>query len=394
MFDLSSTYVEGEKCGLAAFGFDRDKKRGKKQINFGLLTDAAGRPVALSVFPGNTGDPSTLLPQVVKLRERFGLSAFTLVGDRGMITGKQIERFQALGGIDWITALKSQSLRKLVVDGVIQPSLFDEENLAEVTHADYPGERLIACRNPVLGRLRAHKRQELLAATSKELERIRRSVNSGRLKGKAKIGLRVGAKLAKYRMGKHFYLTIQDDAFAFEVNQESVAAEAAMDGIYVIRTSVSEEVLSAADAVRAYKDLSEVEQAFRTHKSIDLQVRPIHHHLSDRVKAHLFICMLSFYVRWHMERAWASLTFRDEEANEERDPVAPAQRSAAATDKAQTGTLTDGTPARTFKGLLEHLATITENTCIHPATGVTFPMTTSPNATQKKALDLLSSISV
>jgi transposase len=393
MFDLSSTYVEGEKCDLAKFGHNRDKKRGKKQINFGLLTDEAGRPVALSVFAGNTGDASTLLPQVVKLKERFGLSSFTLVGDRGMITGKHLAALSS-GGVDWITALKSQSLKKLVVDGVIQPSLFDEENLAEVSHADYPGERLIACRNPVLGRMRAHKRDELLAATSKELTKVQQSVRAGRLQGKAKIGLKVGEKLGKYRVGKHFQLTIQDDNFAFEVNPESVAAEAVMDGIYVIRTSVPEEELSAADAVRAYKGLSEVERAFRTHKGIDLQVRPIHHHLNDRVKAHLFICMLSFYVRWHMERAWSSLTFRDEEAKQERDPVAPAKRSSPATTKAQTNTLTDGSPARTFKGLLEHLATITLNTCQHPATGVSFPMTTSPNPTQQKALDLLKNISV
>lgn len=393
MFDLSSTYVEGEKCDLAKFGHNRDKKRGKRQINFGLLTDDAGRPVALSVFPGNTGDASTLLPQVSKLKERFGLKSFTLVGDRGMITGKHLGILKE-AGVDWVTALKSQSLRKLVVDGVIQPSLFDEENLAEVSHADYPGERLIACRNPVLGRMRAHKREELLAATSKELERVQRSVASGRLKGKAKIGLRVGEKLGKFRMAKHFQLTIEDDKFAFAVDRESVANEAAKDGIYVIRTSVKQEALTAADAVRAYKDLSKVEQGLRTHKSVDLQVRPIHLHLNDRVKAHLFICMLAYYVRWHMERAWASLTFKDEEANLERDPVAPAQRSTAATNKAQTGTLTDGTPARTFKGLLEHLATITRNTCTHPATGVSFPMTTSPNATQQKALDLLKNISV
>src|SRR5690554_4669026 len=389
MFDLSSTYVEGEKCDLVKFGHNRDKKKGKKQINFGLLTDGAGRPVALSVFPGNTGDASTLLPQVVKLKERFGLTSFTLVGDRGMITGKHLGVLRE-AGVDWVTALKSQSLKKLVVAGTIQPSLFEEENLAEVSHADFPGERLIACRNPVLGRMRAHKRDELLAATSKELTKVQQSVRAGRLRGKAKIGLKAGAKLGKYRVGKHFQLTIQDDAFAFEVERESVANEAAMDGIYVIRTSVSEEKLSAADAVRAYKDLSKVERAFRTHKGVDLQARPIHH----RVKAHLFICMLAYYVRWHMERAWASLTFRDEEAEQERDPVAPAHRSTAATKKAQTNTLTDGTPARTFKGVLEHLATITRNTCQHPATGVTFPMTTSPNAAQQKALDLLSSISV
>ncbi len=393
MFDLSSTYVEGEKCDLAKFGHNRDKKKGKKQINFGLLTDGAGRPVALSVFPGNTGDASTLLPQVVKLKERFGLTSFTLVGDRGMITGKHLGVLRE-AGVDWVTALKSQSLKKLVVAGTIQPSLFEEENLAEVSHADFPGERLIACRNPVLGRMRAHKRDELLAATSKELTKVQQSVRAGRLRGKAKIGLKAGAKLGKYRVGKHFQLTIQDDAFAFEVDRESVANEAAMDGIYVIRTSVSEEKLSAADAVRAYKDLSKVERAFRTHKGVDLQARPIHHHLSDRVKAHLFICMLAYYVRWHMERAWASLTFKDEESKQQRDPVAPAQRSAAATAKAQANSLADGTPARTFKGLLEHLATITQNTCIHPATGATFPMTTSPNPTQQKALDLLKSISL
>ncbi len=393
LFDLSSTYVEGEKCDLAAFGYDRDKKRGKKQINFGLLTDAAGRPIALSVFPGNTGDPSTLMPQVAKLKEQYGLNVFTLVGDRGMITGKHLPALRA-AGVDWVTALKSQSLRKLVVDGVIQPSLFEEENLAEVTHADYPGERLIACRNPVLGRQRAHKRQELLTATIEALTKVQQSVRAGRLKGKARIGLRVGEKLAKYRMGKHLKLDIQDDKLSFEVDQDSVAAEAAMDGIYVIRTSVLQIDLSAPDAVRAYKRLAEVEKAFRTKKSIDLQVRPIHHHLPDRVKAHLFICMLAYYVRWHMERAWASLTFRDEETNQERDPVAAAKRSTAAAKKAQTNTLADGSPARSFKGLLEHMSTITLNTCKHPGTGVSFPMTTRPNATQQKALDLLANISV
>lgn len=393
MFDLSSTYVEGEKCDLAAFGYDRDKKRGKKQINFGLLTDAAGRPIALSVFPGNTGDPSTLMPQVAKLKEQYGLNVFTLVGDRGMITGKHLPALRA-AGVDWVTALKSRSLRKLVVDGVIQPSLFEEENLAEVTHADYPGERLIACRNPVLGRQRAHKRQELLTATIEALTRVQRSVRAGRLKGKARIGLRVGEQLAKFRMGKHLKLDIQDDKLSFMVDQDSVAAEAAMDGIYVIRTSVPQIDLSAPDAVRAYKRLAEVEKAFRTKKSIDLQVRPIHHHLPDRVKAHLFICMLAYYVRWHMERAWASLTFRDEGSNQERDPVAAATRSAAAEKKAQTNTLADGSPARSFNGLLEHMSTITLNTCKHPGTGVSFPMTTRPNATQRKALDLLANISV
>jgi len=330
---------------------------------------------------------------VVKLRERFGLNAFTLVGDRGMITGKHLPALRAKG-VEWVTALKSQSLKKLVVDGTTQPSLFEEENLAEVTHADYPGESLIACRNPVLGRHRAHKRQELLAVTTNELTKVQNNVRAGRLRGKAKIGLRVGKKLARYRMGKHLKLAIEDDAFTYEVDQDSVAAEAAMDGIYVIRTRVPQVDLSAPDAVGAYKHLAEVEKVFRTQKSIDLQVRPIHHHLPDRVRAHLFICMLAYYVRWHMEREWASLTYRDEETNQERDPVAAAKRSSAATTKAQTNTLADGDPARSFKGVLEHMSTITLNTCRHPATGVSFPMTTSPNATQQKALDLLKNISV
>jgi len=395
LFDLSSSYVEGEKCDLAEFGYSRDDKRGKKQINWGLLTDEDGRPVALSVFRGNTGDPTTLMPQIEALRDRFGIESFTLVGDRGMITSKHIERFKEQGdGVEWITALKSQPLRKLVSEGVIQPSLFEETNLAELTHADYPSERLIACRNPVLGRKRAHKREELLAATSKNLQRIQRSVTSGRLTGADKIGLKVGAVLGKHHMAKHFKLTITSDAFTFEVNWGSVRQEALMDGIYVIRTSVTADDLSAADAVRAYKDLSKVERAFKTMKSIDLQVRPIHHHLSDRVTAHLFICMLSYYARWHMQQAWASLTYQDEHADHDLDPVAPATRSAAATNKAQTGTLPNGTPARTFKGLLEHLATITRNTCAHPGTGIEFPMTTSPNPTQQKALDLLNNVTL
>jgi transposase len=333
------------------------------------------------------------MPQVETLRRRFKIGQFVLVGDRGMITSKHIEHLQTLG-VDWITALKSPSLRKLIADEAIQPSLFDETNLVEVTHDDFPGERLIACCNPVLGRKRAHKRQDLLAATVKDLEKVQRSVWNGRLSGREKIGLKVGEKLGKHNMAKHVRVTISDGDLAFDIDQDSIEQEARMDGIYVVRTSVSEERMSSADAVRAYKDLAAVERAFRTMKSIDLQVRPIHHRLTDRVKAHLFLCTLAYYVRWHMERAWAAITYKDDDPSEERDPVAPTARSEAATHKAQTGTLPTGEPVHTFKTLLEHLATITRNTCTHPDSGTTFPMTTSPNATQQNALDLLKRISV
>ncbi|MEX2501549.1 MAG: IS1634 family transposase [Trueperaceae bacterium] len=393
LYDLSSSYVEGEHCDLAAFGYDRDQKRGKKQINWGLMTDEEGRPIALSVFPGNVGDPSTLRPQVETLRDRFGIQQFVLVGDRGMITSKHIEHLQHLG-VDWIAALKSQSLRKLIADEVIQPSLFDDTNLAEVTHDEFPGERRIACHNPVLGRKRAHKRQDLLAATVTDLERVQRSVWNGRLQGREKIGLKVGEKLGRHNMAKHVTVTVSDDDLAFEIDQDSIEREARMDGIYVVRTSVSSERMSSADAVRAYKDLAAVERAFRTMKSVDLQVRPIHHRRTDRVKAHLFLCTLAYYVRWHMERAWAGVTYKDDEPSNDRDPVAPASRSDETTRIVQTGTLPDGEPVHTFKTLLEHLSTITRNTCTHPDSGTTFPMTTSPNATQQKALDLLERISV
>jgi hypothetical protein len=404
LFDLSSSYFEGEQCELAERGYNRDQKRGKKQVNWGVLTDGEDRPVSLSVFPGSTGDPSTLMPQVEALRERFGLQRFTLIGDRGMITGKHIEILQGEDGIDWITALKSQSLRKLTEGRVIQPSLFEETNLVEVTSDDFPGERLIACRNPVLGRKRAHKRQELLAATEVDLERIQQRVWSGRLNGRDKIGIKVGEKLGRHNMAKHFKLTISDDDLAFEIDQAGVEREALMDGIYVIRTSVDPNRMSAEETVRAYKSLALVERAFRTMKSIDLRARPIHHHLPDRVKAHLFICMLAYYVRLHMEQAWASLTYNDEhETNDQHDendedillaldPVRPAEKTEKARRKAQTGKLDDGQPAHTFKTLLASLTTITHNTCHQRETGIAFKRVTTPNEHQQKALDLLNTI--
>jgi hypothetical protein len=414
-FDLSSTYVEGEHCGLAAFGYNRDKKRGKKQINWGLLTDEEGRPIALSLFSGSTADPATLGQQVSSLRERFGINAFTLVGDRGMITGTHIEQFQrthaecdesedaggsespqpASGRIDWITALQSGTLKKLVDQGVIQASLFDERNLFEITHTDYPGERLIACRNPVLGRKRAHKRLELLNATLRELAKIKARVDAGRLTGADKIGIAVGAKLGKYKMGKHIRHTITHSTLEFRTDPVSLEQEAAMDGIYVIRTSLRQEALDGAATVRAYKDLSRAERAFRTIKGIDISVRPIHHRVLERVTAHFFICTLAYYVRWHLERAWASLTFADEQgADPERDPVAPARRSAAAKRKAQTGQLENGDPTHSFTTLLADLATIARTTCKEAITGATFPMTTTPTTAQQHALDLLDSITV
>jgi transposase len=398
MFDLSSSYVEGEHNELAEFGYNRDGKRSKKQVNWGILTDREGRPVSMSVFPGSTGDPSTLMPQVEKLKSQYGLEKFTLVGDRGMITGKHIEFFKTQAGIEWITALKSQSLRKLVETGVIQPSLFDERNLVEVTSEDFPGERLIACYNPVLGRQRAHKRLDLLEATVVDLKRIRERVLAGRLKDREKIALKVGEKLGRHNMAKHFTITISDTDFTFDIDRESVEREALMDGIYVMRTSLAEQEVSAEEAVRAYKGLAKIERAFRTMKSIDLRARPIHHRLADRVKAHLFICMLAYYVRWHMERAWASLTFKDENQRDtelnDTDPVLPARKSETAERKASIRKLDTGQDAHTFTTLLQSLATITSNTCHQPNTSITFNRVTSPNPAQQKALDLLAKITV
>ena len=412
-FDLSSSVVEGEHCELAEFGYSRDKWRGKKQISWGLLSDEEGRPIALSLFPGSTGDPATLGQQVTTLRERFGIASFTLVGDRGMITGKHIEQFQlthderderdggggddaqrlASARIDWISALSSVTLKKLVEQGVIQASLFDETNLFEITHDDYPGERLIACRNPVLGRKRAHKRLDMLNATLAELAKVKARVDAGRLTGADKIGVAVGAKLGKRKMGKHIIVTISDSTLEFQTDPVSLEREAAMDGIYVIRTSLPEQVMESAAAVRAYKDLSRAERAFRTIKGIDLSVRPIHHRLLERFTAHFFICTLAYYVRWYLERAWASLTFADEHgADPERDPVAPAQRSAAATRKAHSGTLENGDPAHSFSTLLADLATIQQTSCRETITGATFTMTTTPTPTQQHALDLLDTI--
>lgn len=399
LYDLSSSYFEGKTCPLAALGHNRDGKNSKLQVNYGLLTDPQGRPVAVSVFEGNTGDPRTLMPEVEKLQKDFAIEEFVLVGDRGMISQKQIDEIKQRDGIDWITALRSVTIRKLVDDGSIQLGLFDQRNLFELTHPDFPEERLVACRNPELALLRARKRESLLQGTSKELEKVRAMVSRGRLKGKDAIGVRAGKVIDKYKVAKHFVLEIGDDGFDFHIDEKKVAAEAALDGLYVVRTSVAAHLLPTDDVVRSYKTLSQVERAFRSLKTIDLQVRPIRHRLEERVKAHIFLCMLAYYVVWHMIEAWRPLLFCDEDqqAKKTRDPVAPAKRSPKALDKVHSKVLDDGTPVHSLHTLLQDLSTIVRNICRRPQASIdepTFEVITIPSANQQRAYDLLKSIRV
>ena len=485
LYDLTSSYFEGVSCPIARLGYDRDGKKGKLQINYGLLTNERGIPVSVSVFEGNTGDPKTLLPQVEKVQERFGIEQFVMVGDRGMITQTQIDELREMDGVDWITALRPEPIRKLINDGVLQMGLFDERNLFEVTHPDFPNERLVACRNPELAERRRHKRRALLEATCKELEKvcrmverrrlqgkediraavkkllnkykvgryyrldirddgfdfeldettmdadasrltngnselankrlqrwkrhmgtiakqfegIRQRIGRGQLHGKDKIGVRVGRVLNKYKVGKHFKLDIRDDSFSFEIDDTKVTAEAALDGIYVIRTSLAEQRMKTDDTVRSYKLLTQVERAFRSFKSMDLKVRPIRHRRENRVRAHVFLCMLAYYVLWHMMEAWRPLLFSDEDqqAKARRDPVAPAKRSEAALRKIQTKKLDDGSRASSFRTLLRLLSNIVRNKCRRPEAGPdepTFDVTTTPDSKQQRAYDLLKGITV
>jgi len=397
LYDLSSSYVEGESCPLAALGYNRDGKKGKLQVNYGLLTDERGCPVSVSVFTGNTADAATLVPQAQKAREEFGIDRLVLVGDRGMISSKQIEQLKEMGEVEWITALRSGQIRKLLEGGTIDMSLFDKRDLYEVTHADFPGERLVVCRNPLMAERREHTRESLIEATVEELEKVRGMVARGRLKGKEKIGLRVGRVVNKYKMAKHIHLDIEEGSFDYCVVVESVKAEAAMDGLYVIRTSLAEERMGAEDAVRRHKDLSKVERAFRSLKSIDLKIRPIYHHLKRRVRAHIFLCMLAYYVEWHMKEAWRELLFSDEEHKKDRDPVAPAQRSAKALKKVRSKRLEDGTAAHSFRTLLVSLSTIVRNSCRRQGAGpeeASFTMMTRANVKQKRALALINTIAV
>lgn len=399
LYDLSSSYFEGTTCPLAKLGYSRDGKKGKLQVNYGLLTDARGCPVAVSVYEGNTADPETLRPEIDRLRNDFGVQRLVMIGDRGMISHKAIEQLRQEEGIGWITALKSVSIRALLKQGHLQLDLFDERNLFELTHhPDYPAERLIACRNPQLASLRAHKREDLLAATERSLKKVQSAVAAGRLTGQDAIGVRVGKVVNQYKVAKHFELQIKERAFAFHRKADSIAEEAALDGLYIIRTSVPAEQMDSAECVRRYKSLAQVERAFRSLKTVDLKVRPIHHRLADRVRAHIFLCMLAYYAEWHMREAWRGLMFADEDqlAKMARDPVAPAKRSAAAERKALTHTLEDGTPAHSFSTLLAELGTIVRNSCRLPQTehASIFQITTTANAIQQRAFELIRQLAV
>jgi len=485
LYDLTSSYFEGQTCPLAGLGHNRDGKKGKLQVNYGLLTDREGIPVAVSVFEGNTGDPKTLMPQVEKMRDVFGIEQFVMVGDRGMLTQKQVDALHDIDGVDWIGALRPEAIKKLATNGAIQMGLFDERNLFELKHPDFPGERLIACRNAELAHRRTIKRESLLKATVKQLDIVRGMVRRGRLNGKKEIdarvrqilkkyrignhfqldvredgfnyrvnqdeliaevtakskgnheliekrlersrrqieaiarqlatlsqkldkgrlhgqdqiGVRVGKVINKYKVGKHFDLDIRDNDFSFEINRDKVKKEAALDGIYIVRTSLTKERMDADETVRSYKLLSQAERAFRSFKTVDLMVRPIRHRLEDRVRAHIFLCMLAYYVQWHMLEAWRPLLYADEDqkAKDLRDPVAPAKRSDSAMEKVKTKRLDDGSKVYSFRGLLGHLGAIVRATCRCSGgsdTSATFTMITRRNPKQQEAFDLLQTIRV
>jgi transposase len=369
LYDLTSSYLEGRHCELGRFGYSRDGQPGKLQIVFGLLCAADGCPIAVEVFDGNAADPSTLAAQVAKLKERFGLSRVVLVGDRGMITEARIGQDLIPAGLDWLTALRAPAIQALAADnGPLQLSFFDERDMAEIASPDYPGERLIVCRNKALAAERARKREELLAATEADLARIEASVKRQRapLQGADKIGLKAGAVLGKRKMAKHFELAIADTAFSFARNEASIQKEAALDGFYVLRTNAPAEMLDTAAVVSTYKSLAQVERAFRSVKTVDLEVRPVHHRLAARVRAHVFLCMLAYYVVWHMRKALAPLLFDDHDKENARkgrsSPVAPAKVSAAAKAKAASRKTADGHPVHSFRTLLQDLATLTRNT--------------------------------
>ena len=397
LYDLTSTYFEGRHCPLAKLGHSRDDKSGTPQIVFGLLTNAAGCPVAVEVFAGNTSDPKTVAAQVNKLRQQFGLSDVVLIGDRGMITSARIrEDLQTAHGIQWISALRATQIQKLATSGQLQMSLFDQTDLVEIAHPDFPGERLIVCFNPLLAEERARKRPELLAATEKQLEKIAAATKRRKrpLRGKQNIGLRAGRILNRHKMGKHFQLRIEEDSFHYHRKTANIEREETLDGIYVIRTSVKKEVLSSEQVVASYKSLSGVERAFRSLKTVDLQVRPIHHRLPERVRAHILLCMLAYYVEWHMRQLLAPILFDDDDKAQAQAArasiVAPAQRSASAQLKALTKQTGDGLQVHSFQTLLGDLATIVKNR-IQPTdkSFVGFDMLTEPTVIQQRALDLL-----
>ncbi len=389
LYDVSSSYFEGRTCPLGKRGYSRDGKPGLLQIIYGLLCDTDGRPVAVEVFTGERHDDKTLPAQITKLKDRFGLSRVVVVADRGMVTKANIEQLARTDGVDWITALKAPTIKKLARSGVFQPSLFDEQNLGEITDvAEFPGERLIVCRNPLVGALRARKRTELLAATEIDLAAIAHRVTAGTLTGAAQIGVAVGPALKRYRMKKHFETTITDTTFTYTRKTEQIAAEAALDGFYILQTSLTETALPTGDVVRAYKNLEQAERAFGSLKGPDLQIRPIHHHLAERVRAHVLICMLAYYLTWHLKAAWKPLLFTDEHRPVSPDPVAKAVRSPSAQHKAQTKRTSTGHPAHSYHTLLAELSTQTQNTTrLHGHTN-TFQKLTQPTPLQAEALDL------
>ncbi len=394
LYDVSSSYYTGRTSGLVKRGYSRDGKKAFPQIVYGLLCNRDGCPVAVEVFSGNTADPTTLASQIKKLRQRFALERVVLVGDRGMITSRRIdEELRDVEGLDWITALRSESIRKLVSQQVIQPSLFDERDLAEITSDDFPDERLIVCRNPILAEERARKRRELLQATEQELNKIVEAVARKRapLRGEGKIGLRVGRVLNKYKMAKHFKLEIKQDQFTYQRREEKITEEAALDGLYVIRTSMDAEAFRSEETVRAYKSLSQVERAFRRMKTVDLEIRPIFHWKDDRIQAHVFLCMLAYYVEWHLRRDLKPLLFDDHEresAEETRSSiVTPAPRSKAAQHKDNKKKTHDGYPVQSFRSLLKDLGTLCRNYA--EAQSSEFSILTKPTRLQRRVFDLL-----
>jgi transposase len=397
LFDLSSSWLEGSHCPLAARGYSRDGKKGKLQIEYGLLTDPAGRPVAVRVFPGNTGDPAAFTAITDVVRKKFGLAQMVMVGDRGMITSARIRalnqqedgtpRPDAYG---WITALRAPAIKKLMADnGPLQLSLFDQQDLAEITSPDFPGERLVACRNPVLAADRARTREDLLAATEKLLAPLLARVQAGKLTGAGPIGVEVGKVISRYKTGKHFEIAITEDSLTVARRQDRIDAEAALDGFYVLRTPVPAAELDGPAVVTAYKNLKYVERDFRHIKADDLDLRPVFHRLEERVRAHVLICMLACYLTWHLRRAWAPLTFTDQEPPQQGNPVTPARRSTAAQAKASYQHDPAGQPYRSFGGLLEHLATLTRNQVRYTGTQVTIAMLAEPTSAQRQAFELL-----
>jgi transposase len=397
LYDVTSTYFEGRLCPLAKLGHSRDGKRDKLQIVVGLLTNAEGCPVAVEVFDGNTGDPTTLGPQIQKLRKRFALRRIVIVGDRGMITDARIrEELRDVDGLDWITCLRAPAIAKLLERGSFQLSLFDERDMAEIVDPAFPGERLVVCKNPLLAQERARKRRDLLEATEHELDRVRQAVvrDLRPLRGRENIALRIGKVMGRFKVGKHFKLTIKDDSFRWERDESAITAEATLDGIYVVRTTVSAEKLPTADVVRSYKSLSHVERAFRSLKTAELHIRPIHHRKEERVRAHVLLCMLAYYVEWHMRRALAPILFDDDDrkAGESRrdSVVAPARRSERADAKALSKRTDADEPVHSFKSLLRDLATIAKNR-IQPKApeAPAFEIITKPTSLQQRALDLL-----